>query len=81
MKTPKPPKKPLNPYARFSSMGIQMGVTIALGAYGGIKLDELWGIKPTLTIILSLTGVFAGLYIVYREVKEIQDDQESNGND
>lgn len=70
----KPPKKQLNPYARLTGVGIQMGVTIGLGAYGGIKLDELWGIEPTLTIVLSLTGVFASLYLVYREVKDISDD-------
>lgn len=55
-------------------MGIQMGVTIALFVYAGVKLDELWKIKPTLTVILSLLGVFAGMYIVFKEVKNINKD-------
>ncbi|NVK29069.1 MAG: AtpZ/AtpI family protein [Flavobacteriia bacterium] len=69
------PKKPLNPYMRFSSMGIQMGVTIAICVYGGVKLDELWDLKPILTISLSLFGVFAGLYLVYKEVSKLNKDE------
>lgn len=59
---------------RFSSMGIQMGVTIALSVWGGIKLDELWDIKPALTVTLSLFGVFTSLYLVYREVQNLNND-------
>lgn len=55
-------------------MGIQMGVTIALFVYGGVKADAYFGTKSTWTIILSLTGVFAGLYIVYKEVRKIDQD-------
>lgn len=55
-------------------MGIQMGVTIALCTWGGIQLDELWQIKPTLTVVLSLFGVFASMYIVFKEVQKINKD-------
>lgn len=78
MNPEKNPKKQLNRYLRFSGMGIQMGVIIALGAWGGVKLDALWNSKPTLTIVLSLFAVFASLYIVYKEVQKLSDDESSD---
>lgn len=75
---PQPPgnrKKQLNQYARYSGLGIQMGIIIALGAWGGVSLDAYWDIEPVLTIVLSLTGVFAALWIVYREVRNMQDNE------
>lgn len=61
-------KKPSN-LARFSSMGIQMGVIIGLFTWLGIYLDNKYNMKtPWWTIGLSLFGVFAGLTIVIREV-------------
>lgn len=71
---PKKPKKQLNPYARFTGAGIQMAVTIALGVWGGVKLDELWATKPIFTVVLSLFSVFGALYMIYVEVKRIGDD-------
>ncbi|NVK04893.1 MAG: AtpZ/AtpI family protein [Flavobacteriia bacterium] len=72
----KDPKKQLNPYLRFTSMGLQMGVAIAVFVYGGIELDEYLDSDPLWTIVLSLTGVFAGLYLVFKEVQRINRDQE-----
>jgi hypothetical protein len=49
-------------------MGIQMAVIIGLGAYGGIKLDELIGIKfPVFTILLSLLSVALAIYISIKD--------------
>ncbi len=63
-------------YARYSSLVMQMGVIIAfftwLGTYidKKVKLESPWG-----TIILSLFGVFIGLYLVIRDVlKSSKDD-------
>lgn len=72
----KDPKKQLNPYLRFTSMGLQMGVAIAVFVYGGIELDRYLESDPLWTIVLSLTGVFAGLYLVFKEVQRINRDQE-----
>lgn len=40
---------------------------ILIGVFGGIKLDAWLGTDPAFTIILSLLGVFAGLYLVLKE--------------
>jgi F0F1-type ATP synthase assembly protein I len=64
----------INAYAKFSSMGIQMGVLIFLGVYGGQKLDEKYQTKtPWFTIVGSLLGVFAGLYVVLKGVIKMGD--------
>lgn len=63
------PQKPLNSYAKYSSLGVQMAVIIAGGSYGGHKLDEYYqNHTPVFTIILSLLSIAIALYIVLREV-------------
>lgn len=58
-----------NLFLRFSSIGIQMGLLIAGGAWLGQYLDNSQGNKtPGYTILFSLLGVAIGLYIVIKEV-------------
>lgn len=63
------PQKPLNAYARYSSLGMQMAVIIAGGSFGGHKLDEHYANQtPVWTIVLSLLSIAIALYLVFREV-------------
>lgn len=65
-------EKPRNNWARFSGIGIQMGVIITLGFFAGQKIDEKVGSrKPWFTLLLGLVGVFAGIYLVIKEVKNM----------
>ena len=58
----------LNSYVRYSGMGFQMVAIILLFYWAGSKLDERSGNeKPAYTAILTLLGVFAGLYIVLKD--------------
>lgn len=62
-------KKGLSKFARFSSLGIQMGVIIALFTWLGTYLDEKYQTKTAWwTIGLSLFGVVAALALVIKEV-------------
>jgi F0F1-type ATP synthase assembly protein I len=62
-------RKPPNPYFRYSNLAIQMGVIIALAVWGGQKLDEKYqNGTPVFTIVLSLLGIFAALYLVLRDL-------------
>ena len=41
---------------------------IALTTWGGVKLDKILGLStPVFTIILSLLGVFAGIYVAVKD--------------
>jgi ATP synthase protein I len=62
-------RKNFNTFARFSTVGIQMGVIIAGFAWLGNFLDEKYLFKtPWWTLGLTLFGVAAGLTLVIREV-------------
>ena len=63
-----PENKNFSAYAKYSGIVIQMGVIIFLTTWGGIKLDKLAELKtPVFTIILSLFGVFAAIYIAVKD--------------
>jgi hypothetical protein len=69
MSQQKPPKSnnPLNSYAKYSGIAIQMVVIIGLGTYGGLKLDEAYPNKyQVFTLILSLTSVMIAMYVAIR---------------
>jgi len=62
-----PPKQP-NLFLKYSNLAIQMGVVIGLSAWGGQKLDEKYkNSTPLFTIILSLLGIAAALYLVLKD--------------
>jgi F0F1-type ATP synthase assembly protein I len=50
-------------------MATQMAITIFLGVWGGMKLDESFQFEtPVMTLICSLLGVIMAVYIVIRDV-------------
>jgi F0F1-type ATP synthase assembly protein I len=64
----KPQNKGLNDYAKYTGIAAQMAMIIFLTTWGGIKLDHLAGFSnPVFTIILSLLGVFAAIYIAIKD--------------
>jgi len=51
-----------------------MGLIIGLAAWGGKKLDEHYqNQNPIFTIILSLAGIAAALYLVLRDLMRSKD--------
>lgn len=65
-------KSKSSPYLRLTSAGLQMGGVITAFTYFGFYLDNRYHLTtPWWTIILGLTGVAIGLFIVIREVMEI----------
>lgn len=57
----------LKSVVNYSGMGFQMIAVILLFYWAGSKLDERSGTeKPVYTAILTILGVFAGLYIVLK---------------
>lgn len=57
----------LDAYSRYSTIAIQMVVIIIVTSLGGVKLDKLAGTEPLLTVILSLLGVVAAMWLVIKE--------------
>jgi F0F1-type ATP synthase assembly protein I len=67
----------ISKFARFSSVGIQMGVIIALFTWLGNYLDtKVMNKTPWWTLFFSLFGVSAGLVLVIKEVIKMSKEDE-----
>jgi len=65
----------VNAFTRYSGVGIQMVVIILMFYWAGSKLDERAATeKPVYTAIITLLGVFIGLYITLKEFIGKNDD-------
>jgi F0F1-type ATP synthase assembly protein I len=64
----KPASKGLQDFGKYSGIAFQMLAIIFVLTWCGIKLDKLLGLEtPVFTIILSLLGVFAGIYTALKD--------------
>lgn len=70
-------KKGISKFARFSAVGIQMGVIIVLFTWLGTYLDDKYKTQTAWwTIGLSLFGVIAALTLVIKEVIKMSKEDE-----
>ena len=65
---------------RYSALGLEMGISAAIGYGAGWWLDKKFGTKPYLTLVMILLGIAAGFLSLYRTVKAINLDNDSNGD-
>ena len=70
-------KRPLNNYAKYSNLVIQMIAIIALGVFIGIKLDEKFPNKNNLyTLGFTLTSVILSIvYVIKRIISTSKDEK------
>ncbi|HEY6064088.1 MAG TPA: AtpZ/AtpI family protein, partial [Chitinophagaceae bacterium] len=60
--------KGLRDFGKYSGLAFQMIAIILVMTWCGIKLDKVLGLStPVFTIILSLLGVFAGIYTALKD--------------
>lgn len=75
---PDPPedreKSEFRQYLRFSTVGIEIGVALAIGILIGWYLDRLFGTKPWLTIAFTLFGIVAGFRNIIRLARKNWED-------
>lgn len=50
--------------ATYSGMAFQMGIIIALGTWGGLKLDEKLHLSPLFTIVCALLAIALAMYVM-----------------
>ncbi|MEL6339459.1 MAG: AtpZ/AtpI family protein [Myxococcota bacterium] len=63
---------------RYSSVGIEMAASLALGAIGGGWLDQKFGTGPWLQTAGIVLGVIMAVQSVVRVVRRYQADQGGN---
>jgi F0F1-type ATP synthase assembly protein I len=69
---PSPKESPIHQYAVYSNLAFEMGAVIALGVFGGIKLDSLLNISPLFTILCSLASIAVAMFLVIRSLTKPQ---------
>lgn len=61
------PNRP-DSFLKYGNMALQMGAVIGLSAWGGKKLDLYFqNSSPVFTIVLSLLGIAAALYLALKD--------------
>lgn len=69
-KKKKEEKQP-NDFLKYTGMATQMAVTILIGVFGGIKVDEYLELQtPIFTLIFSLLAVAAAMYMVIKDINK-----------
>ena len=67
----KDPNKPVNSFLKYSSLGLQMLVTLGIGAWLGMKLDQYLGLKFPVFLLSFIFLLFFGLmYQLYRNLNK-----------
>lgn len=67
-------KKILKSLGYFSTVGLTMALSIALGALIGYYLDKKFGTQPWLSFIFLGFGIiaaFRNLYVMYKKTKDL----------
>lgn len=70
-------KKQWSAGASYSGMAFQMGVIIAGGTYGGIKLDEWLSLSPLFTVVCALASIALAMYVMINKLTRINQKRKS----
>jgi ATP synthase protein I len=64
----------------YSSLGIEMGLCVAIGIGMGYYLDKYFKTSPYLTIIFMIFGIIASMKVIYTLMKKLEKENERNKN-
>ena len=64
----------------YSSLGIEMGLCVAIGIGMGYYLDRYFETSPYLTIIFMIFGIIASMKAIYPLMKKLEKENERNKN-
>ncbi len=56
---------------QYSSIGLQLAITLLIFVYGGYKLDSHYHTEPLFVVIGLVLGMGAGFYNLYKELSGI----------
>ncbi len=64
----------------YGTLGLEMGISLAIGLAMGYYLDRYFGTAPILTIIFMIFGLIAGMRRLYTLWKKMER-EEDEGDD
>ena len=56
----------------YSTMGLELGLSVVVGFLIGSWLDEWLDTKPWFLLVFGLSGIIAGYRSIFRLVKKVQ---------
>ena len=63
--------KPHNDFLKYSGLGLQFFITIAICGWLGYKMDEWWRDgQPLFIIIMIFAGAIGGFYQLFKAIQE-----------
>ena len=62
----------------YSSLGLEMGLCVAIGIAIGYFLDRYFMTSPYLTIIFMIFGIVAAMKSIYQLMKKLEKENERN---
>lgn len=65
-------KKQLKNYLAFSTMGLEIGLSLVIGFFIGRFADDYFNSTPFGVVIGCFLGVVAGFRLVYQKIKKIK---------
>jgi ATP synthase protein I len=64
--------------ASYSTLGLEMGLSVAVGAVVGYYLDTWLKTEPWLLIVFVILGIIAGFRSLYRAMKRLEREQKED---
>jgi len=64
-------------WVMYSSMGLELGLSVVVGFLIGSWLDEWLATEPWFLLVFGIAGIVAGYRSIFRLVKRVQADSES----
>ena len=63
-------------WVMFSSMGMELGLSVVVGFLIGSWLDGWLGTDPWLLLVFGAAGIIAGYRSIFRLLKKVQNEQQ-----
>jgi ATP synthase protein I len=67
-------------YMQYSTIGLELGLSVTVGVLVGYWMDQKFGTDPWLTLIFLMCGIFAGFSFLYRMAKKYMKDSRNEEN-
>jgi len=74
-KTPPKYKKAFDQISRYGTVGLELGISVALGIAIGFYLDKWLDTSPWLTIFWMVCGTISGFMRIYKALKDMEQDE------
>jgi ATP synthase protein I len=79
-KAPDQKKEGFLAFITYGTLGLEMGLSVAIGIAIGYFLDSRFNTKPILSIVFLLFGVAAGMKRLYAALKRAEREDEGRDN-